>query len=97
MDLTFYMSSILRKPWSHSNTYHDLAVRIEKGLPDLMHAKERDELNKILGNDSDVELVSEILETGSCCLLEQIRGEVNQMVTKEYDQLGRDYSFTQVR
>jgi DNA repair photolyase len=79
-DLVFYQSMSLGKPRGSWQRYHDLAVLIEKGVEDLEELLSKGLLGERLGTDSDmVEVITEILDTGSCQALTNTRKELDKL------------------
>jgi DNA repair photolyase len=79
LDIVFYQEFLLGNPWKHVKPFKELAIRIEKGVPELDVLAQRGELKDYLFADNQVlEVVKEIIERGTCTLLERIVENVDE-------------------
>ena len=65
LEILFIMSSLLRKPRNQWMKYHDLAVQLEYGLPELKTLIDSKELDKYQTVKYFVNEIEEILEKGN--------------------------------
>ena len=73
LDIEFYQCYLLGKPWSTNKPFHDLSIKLEKGVDDLMDLRKNGQLKeKLHVNDTMVEIIEEILESGTCKYLENL-------------------------
>jgi len=89
LDTVFWMNTILGYRNSDWNHLYSLAVRVEKGLPNLRHAYENGVLGDIVGREL-VSMVSEIIQTGTCALYEKVKQEVDRKAEKDFNR--QDFS-----
>jgi len=69
--------------WNKSTPYRELALRIEKGIDDLNKMREEGELAERLKIDSQLlNTVEEILDTGSCQVLDDIHIRLDELVSR---------------
>jgi DNA repair photolyase len=79
LDIVFYQEFLLGQSWKQIKPFKELAVRIEKGVPELNELAERGELKDYLFVDGNVlAVVEEVLERGTCRLLESILEGVDE-------------------
>ena len=77
LDIEFYQNYLLGKPWSLNKPFHDLSTQLEKGVDDLTVLRENRQLKTRLRiNDSMVEIIEQILDTGTCTYLENLLTEI---------------------
>lgn len=81
--LSTLLEIIMRQRWylglpkSRSASYHDLARRIDTGLPDLSKLRKNRKLKDELAiGDELIQIVEEILDTDSCSLLKEINDAI---------------------
>ena len=86
LDIVFRMSMNLGMPWSVTKPYWELAARIERGVDELTTLQLEGELNQHLMIDgSMVETVEEILDLGTCKVLENLESKIDRMVDSQLD------------
>jgi DNA repair photolyase len=67
LDIEFYQQFMLGRPWSASKPFHELSIKIERGVEDLRLMLDEGKLRESLSiNDKMAEIVEQILETGTC-------------------------------
>jgi DNA repair photolyase len=83
-DLVYYQSMSLGRPRSSWQPYHSLAVLIEKGVENLDELRSKGLLGERLGVGLDmVEVLTKILETGSCQALSDVRNELDRLAENQ--------------
>ncbi|MFX1343082.1 MAG: radical SAM protein [Promethearchaeota archaeon] len=83
LNLVFYRSTTLGKPRQSWQPYHELAIKIEKGVPNLAELQQQGLLESWLALDTKmVNVIVEILETGTCQALTTTQNEINEQVEK---------------
>ncbi|MFX0077882.1 MAG: radical SAM protein [Candidatus Hermodarchaeota archaeon] len=83
LDLTFYRSITLGKPKRSWQPYHELAIQIEKGVLNLAELQKQGLLEKQLAiSPKMTHVIEEILQTGTCQALTDIRKELDQLAEK---------------
>jgi len=78
LEILFIMSSLLRKPRNQWMKYHDLAVQLEYGLPELKTLIDSKELDKYQTVKYFVNEIEEILEKGTCKTLNSLKIEAKE-------------------
>ncbi|MCK4484316.1 MAG: radical SAM protein [Candidatus Thorarchaeota archaeon] len=83
LDIVFRQTYLLGMSWNKSTPYRELALRIEKGIGDLNKMREEGELAERLMIDSQLlSTVEEILDTGSCQVLDDIHIRLDELVSR---------------
>lgn len=83
LDIAFRQTYLLGMNWNKSTPYRELALRIEKEINDLNKMREEGELAERLMIDSQLlDTVEEILDTGSCQVLDDIHIQLDEMVSR---------------
>lgn len=84
LDVVFRMNMFFGMPRSATKPYWELASRIERGVDDLSKLRSNGELNQHLMIDSSMgETVVEILDSGTCTVLENLEARIDRMVDTE--------------
>lgn len=77
LDIEFYQYYLLGRPWNANKPFHEVSVKIEKGIEDLAVLRENGELKQQLGiDDSMAEIIEQIMETGTCEYLRNLLQDV---------------------
>jgi DNA repair photolyase len=83
LDIVFRQTYLLGMNWNKSTPYRELALRIEKGIDDLSKMREEGKLAERLMVDSQLlNTVEEILDTGSCQVLDGIHIRLNDLISR---------------
>jgi len=83
LDIAFRQTYLLGMSWNKSISYRELALRIEKGVDDLNKMREEGELAERLMIDTQLlSTVEEILDTGSCQVLDDIHIRLDELVSR---------------
>ena len=86
LDVVFWMSMIFGMSRSATKPYWELAAKIEGGVGELTKLQSDGELNKQLMVDNTLgKMVGEILDSGSCEVLENLEARIDRMVDNELD------------
>ncbi len=86
LDIVFRMNMFFGMPRSATKPYWELASRIERGVDDLSKLRSNGELNQHLIIDSSMgETVVEILDSGTCTVLENLEARIDRMVDTELE------------
>jgi DNA repair photolyase len=86
LELKYYMTAHLGRPRNQWKKMHILAARIERGLPDLRIEYEEGALEELVGDKTLTSTVMEILDSGSCNLLEDIVRVIDEKAQTEIRQ-----------
>jgi DNA repair photolyase len=78
LEILFIMSSLLRKPRNQWMKYHDLAVQLEYGLPELKTLIDSNDLDKFQTVKYFVNEIEEILEKGTSKTLNSLKIEAKE-------------------
>ena len=79
LDIVFYQRYMLGKPWSMSKPFHDLSIKLEKGVEDLKVLLEEGRLKEGLSiNDELAAIVNQIIETGTCEYMEYLLSNISE-------------------
>ncbi|MFX1331547.1 MAG: radical SAM protein [Promethearchaeota archaeon] len=88
LDIVFRRTNNLGMSWNRTKPFHELAVRIESGVENLKAVRERGELAEYLHiRDQMVETVEEILDRGTCRVLEEAEGRLDEVSQKLMESL----------
>ena len=88
LDIVFRGTNNLGMAWTKTKPFYELAVRIERGIEDISIVRERDELGEFLHITPDmVETVEEILDRGTCRVLEEVESRLDEYSQKLMDSL----------
>ena len=83
LDIVFRQTYLLRMNWNKSTPYRELALRIEEGIQDLSKMREEGELAERLMIDAQLlSTTEEILDTGSCQVLDDIHIRLDELVSR---------------
>ncbi|TET13262.1 MAG: hypothetical protein E3J82_03260 [Candidatus Thorarchaeota archaeon] len=83
LDIAFRQTYLLGMNWNKSTPYRELALRIEKGIDDLSKMREEGKLAERLMVDSQLlNTVEEILDTGSCQVLDGIHIRLDELISR---------------
>ncbi len=83
LDIVFRQTYLLGMSWNKSTPFRELALRIEKGIDDLNKMREEGDLAERLMIDSQLlTSVEEILDTGSCQVLDDIHIRLDELVSR---------------
>jgi DNA repair photolyase len=86
LDSIFWMTTILgygRSKWSH---IYELAIRVEKGMPDLKNSYKNCVLDELVGSRL-TPMIREILQTGTCTLYEEIKQKIDTSSENDFSQI----------
>jgi hypothetical protein len=73
-------------PRSSTKPYWELAARIEKGVDELSKLRSEGELNQHLMIDNSMgRVVEEILDSGTCKVLENLEARIDRMTETELE------------
>jgi len=79
LDIVFYQRYMLGKPWSMSKPFHDLSIRLEKGVENLKVLLDEGRLKEELYiNNEMASIVQQIIETGSCQYVENLLSNISE-------------------
>jgi DNA repair photolyase len=77
LDIEFYQKFMLGKPWSISMPFHELSIKIERGVEDLRLLLDEGRLKQGLSiSDEMAQIIHQILETGTCEYLKNLLREI---------------------
>ncbi|MFW9847337.1 MAG: radical SAM protein [Candidatus Thorarchaeota archaeon] len=83
LDIAFRRANNLGLSWSGTKPYSELAARLERGVDDLTIVREQGELSEYLQITPEMaETVEEILDRGTCQVLEEIEGRLDDFAEK---------------
>ena len=81
LDIIYYQSYLLKWPWWKSKPYHELAIRLERGVDNLNELSDTGELHGRLLIDGEVaDVVDQLIEAGTCELIHDIHGQINATI-----------------
>lgn len=79
LDIVFYQRYMLGRPWSVSEPFHDLSIRIEKGVENLKVLLDEGRLREGLCiNNEMANIVRQIIETGTCGYMENLLSNISE-------------------
>jgi len=79
LDIEFYQNYLMGLPWTVSKPFHELSVKIERGVEDLRILKEEGRLKQTLLIDtSQVKILEQIIDTGESDYLKNILARVQE-------------------
>jgi len=82
LDIVFRMNMFFGMPRSATKPYWELAARIERGVDDLSKLRVEGELNQhLMINQSLEETVIEILDSGTCKVLDNLEARIDRMAS----------------
>jgi DNA repair photolyase len=86
LDIVFRMNMFFGMPRNASRPYWELAAKIERGVDELSELQADGELNQhlMIGNKMG-ETVEEILDSGSCNVLDDLEARIDRMTENEID------------
>jgi DNA repair photolyase len=88
LDIVFRSTNNLGLAWNRTKPYYELAVHLERGVDDISVVREGGELGEYLHISSEmVETVVEILDRGTCRVLEEIEGRLDEYSQNLMDSL----------
>jgi DNA repair photolyase len=88
LNIVFRKTSNLGLSWSVTKPYSELATRLERGVEDLKVVRERDELGEYLHISQEmVVTVEEILDRGTCRVLEECEERLDEYAEKAMESL----------
>ena len=86
LDIVFRMNTFFGMSRSATKPYWELAARIERGTDDLSKLRSEGELNQQLMIDRSMgETVAEILDSGTCKVLDNLEARIDRMVNTTLD------------
>ena len=86
LDIVFRMNMFFGMPRSATKPYWELAARIERGVDELIKLQADGELKQhLMIDDSLVETVEEILDSGTCKVLINLEARIDRMMDTELD------------
>jgi hypothetical protein len=84
LDIVFRMNMFFGMPRSATKPYWELASRIERGVDELTKLQVEGDLNQHLMIDTPMgNTVKEILESGTCKVLENLEARIDRMAKTE--------------
>ncbi len=79
LDIVFYQRYMLGRPWSMCKPFHDLSIKLEKGVEDLKVLLEEGRLREGLSiNDELASIVRQIIERGTCQYMENLLSNLSE-------------------
>jgi DNA repair photolyase len=79
LDIEFYQQFMLGKSWSVTKPFHDLSVKIERGVEDLQLMLKEGRLRESLMISNEMtKILTQILKSGTCDYLEDLLRNVSQ-------------------
>jgi len=79
LDIVFYQRYMLGKPLDMSKPFHDLSIKLEKGVENLKVLLDERRLKEGLSiNDEMVSIVRQIIETGTCQYMENLLSNLSE-------------------
>jgi DNA repair photolyase len=79
LDIEFYQNYLMALPWSINKPFHELSVKIERGVEDLGILKEEGRLKQtLLIDDSLAKILDQIIDTGESDYLKNILARVQE-------------------
>jgi DNA repair photolyase len=86
LDIVFRMNMFFGMPSSATRPYWELAARIERGVDELAKLQSEGEIEEHLMIDSTMsETVDEILDSGTCSILDNLETRIDRMADLEID------------
>ncbi len=86
LDIIFRMNMFFGMPRSSTKPYWELAARIERGVDELSRLRGEGELNQhLMIDNSMVEVIEEILDSGTCKILEKLEARIDRMTETELE------------
>jgi DNA repair photolyase len=86
LDIIFRMNMFFGMPRSATKPYWELAARIERGVNELSSIQSEGDLHQnLMIDDSMVEIIEEILDSGTCKVLETLETRIDRMTDSELD------------
>ncbi|TFG31572.1 radical SAM protein [Candidatus Thorarchaeota archaeon] len=77
LDIEFYQNYLMGLPWKVSEPFHELSVKLERGVEDLQVLREEGRLKEtLLISNTLVEIIEQITETGSCEYLKNLLARI---------------------
>jgi DNA repair photolyase len=84
LDIEFYQQFMLGKPWSMTKPFHEMAIKIEKGVKDLRLLVEEERLMESLSISEEMaQIVSQIIRTGTCDYIRDLLQDLSQEVESD--------------
>ena len=84
LDIEFYQNYLMGLPWKVSKPFHELSVRLERGVEDLQVLRDEGRLKQTLNiDDSMVEIIEQIIDTGKSEYLKNLLARVPSEPTEE--------------
>ncbi len=80
LDIVFYQEFLLGYHWSRIRPFKELAIRVERGMPEMNALRASGELSDyLLADERMLQLVEEILDRSTCEYLETLVTDVDQL------------------
>ena len=84
LDIEFYQNYLMGIPWRISKPFHELSVKLERGVEDLQILNDEGRLKQtLLIDDSMVDIIEQIIDTGQSEYLKNILARVPEESTGE--------------
>ena len=84
LDIEFYQNYILGVGWNSRKTFHELSAKLERGVEDLEVLRNEGRLKEtLLITDDMVQIVEQILDTGSCDYLNNLLDRITEQDDRE--------------
>jgi len=84
LDIEFYQNYLMGIPWSVRKPFHELSVKIERGVEDLRILREEGRLKQtLLIDDSMVKILEQIIDTGESDCLKNILARIPEVSSGE--------------
>ncbi|MGY5878682.1 MAG: hypothetical protein RTV31_00470 [Candidatus Thorarchaeota archaeon] len=84
LDIEFYQNYLMGIPWRVSKPFHELSVKIERGVEDLQVLRDEGRLKETLFiSDSMVDIVEQIIDTGNSEYLNKILDRIPSESSEE--------------
>jgi DNA repair photolyase len=85
LDVLFYQQFMLGRPWSTNRPFHELSVKIERGIEDLREMLDEGRLGSSLSISEEMaQIVCQIIETGTCDYVKNLLQDLSQEVVSDH-------------
>jgi DNA repair photolyase len=85
LDILFYQQFMLGRPWSANRPFHELSVRIERGVGDLRLMLDEGRIRSSLSISEEMaHIVRQIIETGTCDYIKNLLQDLSQEVVSNH-------------
>lgn len=85
LDILFYQQFMLGRPWSINRPFHELSVKIEKGIEDLRLMLDEGRLRNGLSISEEMaQIVRQIVETGTCDYFKNLLQDLSQEAVSDH-------------